>query len=369
MKRYILGVQRSSGRLGDVFQAIEAVGGREVTALALRPDVRDVSGLRSGYSLLAALRHGNIARLLEVSELSGRTLVIYERLAGETLAERAAIARHRPIRSAALANFLYQAAQALAYAEKFRVGHGAISGGALHLLSDGRVLVSQLGLRGLLERTAEDRPDYTQQDMHALAEVIDSLWANAGDNEDLERTIFRMQLGDPGNGYRNFAALVSDLEYMRANVRTTALPERSRTSRLAEAPAATQPAAPARATALAALFLPESGQVIEITRYGEHTIGRKHLGQAIVPDIDLTIHQSYQGGVSKLHARLVVQPDRAEVFDMYSANGTHVNGFRLMPETAMAVQHGDMLTFGRLKTQFLRYGEGALDGGGLPGPS
>lgn len=367
MKRYILGVQRSSGRLGDVFQAIEAVGGREVSALAVHPEFRDSSALQSGYSLLAALRHANIARLLEVSEAGGRAIVVYERLSGETLAERAATARHRPIRSTALPNLLYQAAQALAYAEKFRIGHGAIDGSVLHLLADGRILISQIGLRGLLERTPDARPDYAQQDMYALAQVIDALWVSPGENDDLERTLFRMQLNDPGNGYRNFAALASDLEYMRANVRTTALPEASRTSRLAQAPAATQPAEPAKAAALAALFLPESGQVIEINEYGEHIIGRKHLGQAIVPNIDLTEHQSYQGGVSKIHARLVLYPDRAEVFDMYSANGTHINGFRLMPETAMPVNHGDMLTFGRLKTQFLRYADGGKDE--PPGPS
>ncbi|TAK13382.1 MAG: FHA domain-containing protein [Anaerolineae bacterium] len=358
-KRYILGVRRGTGRLGDMFLAIDASTGREYTAVMVHNPSANMAALQAGFPLLASLQHANLARAYEVSEFGGKTIVIYERLEGETLADRTATLREQPIKSSLLPNYLYQAAQALAYAEKFKISHGSLDSSNIFLLPNGRIAISQIGLRGLLERTGEERPMYTRQDMAALSQVIDALWTTHGENDDFERTIFRMQMGDEETGYRNFAALVSDLEYMRANVRTTALPAASgRTGVLGgKTPGAVNTAQAGAAAALASLYFPDSGRVIEMEQTGEFIVGRKHHSQAIIPDIDLTDFNAYQWGISKLHARIVLHADRAEVCDMFSSNGTFVNGTRLAPETPAPVKHGDFILFGKLKVQFLQYKE------------
>lgn len=356
-RRYILGVQRSSSRMGELFHAIEAESGRQVMAQTLRVNVPlDRERLQNHSPMLVALRHNNVARLIEVSEFGGRPIFVYERLTGETLAERAAKSHQHPLPPNLLPYYLYQLAGALAYAEKFRIGHGALDANSIFLLPKGQLILTQMGLRGLLEHSGNARPDYTQIDMLALAQIIDALMPLSGENDDMERTLFRMSQGDPQMGYPNFSALVTDLEYMRANVRTTALRSGSgATARLEDMEGG--PAAPAlaRSAAVAALYFPDTGQVLEINHLGEHTVGRRHQAQAIVPDLDLTNYNAYQGGLSKLHARILLTAERAEVYDMHSANGTFVNGLRLSPEQAAPLAHGDMLMFGKLKTQFLRY--------------
>lgn len=355
-KRYILGVRQATGRLGDLFLAIDASTGREYSAVLVHDPKANLAALQVGFPLLASLQHANLARAYEVSEFGGKTIVIYERLNGETLAERAARQRTAPVPPNLFPNYLYQAAQALAYAEKFKISHGAISPSNIYILPNGRIAISQIGLRGLLERSGEERPMYTGADMVALSQAIDSLWVNPGDNDDFERTIFRMQLGADDSGYRTFAALVSDLEYMRANVRTTHLPGASgRTGVLGSNVPATRLAQKGTAAALVSLYFPDSGRVIEFNEEGEFIVGRKHHSQAIIPDIDLTDFNAYQWGISKLHARLVVGPNQAEVVDMFSSNGTFVNGARLTPETPAPVKHGDFIMFGKLKVQFLQY--------------
>ncbi len=374
-RRYILGVRRTSTPLGDLFHAIEAESGREVMAQTFRAENIDPARLQANLPKLAALRHNNMARIVEVSDFAGKPIVIYERLTGETLAERAAARAQRPIPQTLLPFYLYQIAQALATAEKFRVGHGALDARSIFLLPKGQLLIAQTGLRGALEmRSATEsqpgfQPNYTQEDLRSLAQIIDSLMHYTGENDDLERTLFRMSQMEAGLGYRDFASLVADLEYMRANVRTTALRAGSgATEVLPGMEGGPQAISHPTPTALATLYFPESGQVLEIQRTGEHTIGRRHQAQALVPDLDLTNYNAYQNGLSKLHARINIEDESAELIDMHSGNGTFLNGRRLQPETPAALAHGDLLMFGKLKAQFLRYGPDEDDAPETPFP-
>ncbi len=356
-RRYILGVLRNSNRLGDLFHAIEAESGREVMAQTFRAEHIDPARLQAHLPKLVAVRHNNLARIIEVSEFAGKPIVVYERLTGETLAERAASRTQRPVPQTLLPFYLYQVAQALATAEKFRVGHGVLDANSIFLLPKGQVLVAQIGLRGALESRPDFQPRYTAEDLRSLAQIIDGLLHYTGDNDDLERTLFRMSQMEAGLGYPDFASLVKDLEYMRANVRTTALRAGTgATEHLPGMEGGPLAAVGSGPTALASLYFPDSGQVLEIQRTGEHTVGRRHQAQALVPDLDLTNYNAYQNGLSKLHARINIEDESAELIDMHSGNGTFLNGRRLQPETPAPLAHGDLLMFGKLKAQFLRYG-------------
>ena len=118
--------------------------------------------------------------------------------------------------------------------------------------------------------------------------------------------------------------------------------------------------APARAANLqaeldtwASLHLMESGQILPLSDKTEFTLGRISDAQPIMPDIDLTPYQAYASGVSRLHAVLKRAGAQVRVMDLGSSNGTYLNGKRLKPNVDQTLEHGDMLSLGKLKIQIL----------------
>lgn len=103
----------------------------------------------------------------------------------------------------------------------------------------------------------------------------------------------------------------------------------------------------------ASLHLMESGQILPLTDRQEFTLGRISDAQPIMPDIDLTPYQAYASGVSRLHAVLKREGNQVRVMDLGSSNGTYLNGKRLKPNTEQPIQHGDLLSLGKLKIQIL----------------
>jgi hypothetical protein len=67
-----------------------------------------------------------------------------------------------------------------------------------------------------------------------------------------------------------------------------------------------------------------------------------------VPDLDLSPYGAYEKGVSRHHLKLC-RDSAVYVNDLGSANGTFINGQRLMPNIDYPLHHGDELRAGRLK--------------------
>ena len=101
------------------------------------------------------------------------------------------------------------------------------------------------------------------------------------------------------------------------------------------------------------LHLLDTGQVLPLSNRNEFTMGRVSEGQPIMPDIDLSPYQAYAAGVSRLHA--VIKRDGARIIfiDLGSANGTYINGKRLVPNVEQVISHGDVVALGKLKLQVL----------------
>lgn len=101
------------------------------------------------------------------------------------------------------------------------------------------------------------------------------------------------------------------------------------------------------------LHLLDTGQVLPLSNRNEFTMGRVSEGQPIMPDIDLSPYQAYAAGVSRLHA--VIKRDGARIIfiDLGSANGTYINGKRLVPNVEQTLNHGDIVALGKLKLQVL----------------
>lgn len=100
------------------------------------------------------------------------------------------------------------------------------------------------------------------------------------------------------------------------------------------------------------LYVLKNEQSISLTGKNEYTIGRATNDQTVVPDVDLTPHDGYDYGVSRLHAMITVGK-HVTIKDLDSINGTHINGRKIQPQINHTLVHGDMLALGTLKIRVL----------------
>jgi hypothetical protein len=101
------------------------------------------------------------------------------------------------------------------------------------------------------------------------------------------------------------------------------------------------------------LHMIESGQIIPLVDRTEFTLGRSAEGQPIVPDVDLSSHNAYANGVSRLHSAIKLIKNQVVIVDLGSSNGTYLNGTRLSPYMETPLVHGDIIYLGKLKIQVL----------------
>jgi hypothetical protein len=82
----------------------------------------------------------------------------------------------------------------------------------------------------------------------------------------------------------------------------------------------------------------------------ELIIGRSTKGSVLSPDIDLTNRQASDLGVSRLHLSIKFDAEHGAVLvaDLGSANGSFINGQRMMPKEVRVLRHGDELRLGKL---------------------
>jgi pSer/pThr/pTyr-binding forkhead associated (FHA) protein len=84
----------------------------------------------------------------------------------------------------------------------------------------------------------------------------------------------------------------------------------------------------------------------------EITIGRVDLVRNIFPDIDMSGYGGESNGVSRMHARLVLQGSQVYIEDFNSTNYTFVNKLRLQPGQPYLVSDGDEIRLGLLAMVF-----------------
>jgi pSer/pThr/pTyr-binding forkhead associated (FHA) protein len=90
----------------------------------------------------------------------------------------------------------------------------------------------------------------------------------------------------------------------------------------------------------------------------EIIIGRIDPARNAFPDIDLTPHQGESGGVSRLHARLIIGVGEANsggqlfIEDLQSTNGTLVNKQKLQAGQRFPLKNGDEIRFGRIALNY-----------------
>lgn len=77
-------------------------------------------------------------------------------------------------------------------------------------------------------------------------------------------------------------------------------------------------------------------------------LGRADMNSPQKPDVDLTPYGALDKGVSRIHAAIMRNEDTLTLVDMGSANGTHLNGQRLVPEQPRILRDGDEIRLGKL---------------------
>lgn len=109
-------------------------------------------------------------------------------------------------------------------------------------------------------------------------------------------------------------------------------------------PAPSAPSAPAGPR----LIVAASGAEIPLSAADEILIGREDPVSGIYPDVDLTPHGGEDGGVSRQHARLIVEGQDYYIEDLDSTNFTFVNKQKLAPKTRHVLNDGDEIRCGRV---------------------
>jgi pSer/pThr/pTyr-binding forkhead associated (FHA) protein len=97
----------------------------------------------------------------------------------------------------------------------------------------------------------------------------------------------------------------------------------------------------------------QSGSIIPLEGSQDFTIGRVSGTQPILPDIDLTPFQAYEGGVSRLHATLRITDEEVVLSDLGSANGTRINGAKIPAYTPQRLVNGDRVTLGKFQIEII----------------
>jgi hypothetical protein len=126
---------------------------------------------------------------------------------------------------------------------------------------------------------------------------------------------------------------------------------------LTSAPAAA-PAAAGMASSAAGgsghprLVVDSDNAAFDLSGKSEVIIGREDPVSNIYPDVDLTPHGGEEGGVSRLHAKLLLNGGQYLIEDQNSTNFTFVNRQRLEPKTPTAVKDGDEIRLGRVALKF-----------------
>jgi hypothetical protein len=114
-----------------------------------------------------------------------------------------------------------------------------------------------------------------------------------------------------------------------------------------------QAAPPAPPAPVTRLVVASSGAEIPLPTKDEILIGREDPVSGIFPDVDLTPHGGDEGGVSRRHARIIVEGGTYYLVDLNSTNFTYLNKQRLVPDQRQPLKDGDEIRCGRVALLFV----------------
>lgn len=112
------------------------------------------------------------------------------------------------------------------------------------------------------------------------------------------------------------------------------------------------PPQPAPVAALPRLLVAGTTTTFDLAGKANVVLGREDAPSNSFPDVDLTPYGAEEGGVSRLHARLIQSGDTWTIEDLESTNSTFVNHKRIAPKTPTPLNDGDEIRLGRVDLRF-----------------
>jgi serine/threonine protein kinase len=102
------------------------------------------------------------------------------------------------------------------------------------------------------------------------------------------------------------------------------------------------------------IHIVKTGEIMPLKDKNRYILGRTD--ETVVPDIDLASYDGMKQGVSRIHAEITLDHE-SKVFltDLKSTNGTWLNGVRIDTQSKVPLNHGDLISLGKLVVQALIY--------------
>jgi hypothetical protein len=100
------------------------------------------------------------------------------------------------------------------------------------------------------------------------------------------------------------------------------------------------------------LVVESDNAAFDLSGKSEVLIGREDPVSNIYPDVDLTPHRGEEDGVSRLHAKILINGGQYLLEDENSTNYTFVNRQKLQPKVPTPIKDGDEIRLGRSVLRF-----------------
>ncbi len=94
-------------------------------------------------------------------------------------------------------------------------------------------------------------------------------------------------------------------------------------------------------------------EIVLPTGEGEYIIGREDPVSGVFPEVDMNPYQGEHYGVSRRHAKLILDAGLIFIEDLDSTNFSFVDRQKLAPRTPTALSNGDEVRLGKLVLTFL----------------
>lgn len=393
-----------SGVMAHVYKGFHNTLERYVAIKVLHPefaaDDEFVGMFKREARSLASLAHPNIVQVYDFDIEPDKIYMVMEYISGPTLQDviKDKRANNEKMEIKKVVKLIKYVADALAYAHRQNIIHRDVKPGNIMIEKSGRVVLADFGFAKLLTGNTDKvtgmlrgtpaymspeqgmgNPVRGSTDIYALGVIFYELMTGqlpfTADNplaitvkhikdevpkprdvdkrvsRKIESIIMKALEKDLKDRYETVELMLKDIAKLK-EAKSEHLPTASLS--LANQPVSHVPITKFTDLRLILHFM-NSGQILELPIGTEFTLGRVDPETKLRPDIDLTPYKGHEWGISRMHAKIIVDKEIIRIMDLGSSNGTWIGGEVMEPNVPIQIHHSDVVSLGKLKMQVLVY--------------